>query len=250
MTEQEARLILQSYQPELDDPNDPEVANALRLAAENPQFARWWDEEQAFDQAMAAQIAALAAPFGLKTRILAKTTAPATSPIARWIVGLAGAAALLFLLTQVADIWRHASPAAGAAALPAYASEMVSFVKVPPSLEMMSGNLDAVEGWLKQKEAIPPSVPPNLAALGPVGCRLLSFREHDVTLICFKRNGGKLAHLFVVDRAALPNLKPGGTAVFQQEGDWMTATWMEKDRIYMIALQGDKAAVQSFLPSA
>ena len=133
MNEAETRLILQSYRPGLDDPNDPQFAEALRSAAADPERARWWEEEQAFDQAMAAQIAAVPAPFGLKTRILAQAPAPAAFRFTRWIVGLAGAAALLFLVAQVADVWRNRG-AESADLLPAYSNEMVSFIKVAPSL--------------------------------------------------------------------------------------------------------------------
>ena len=72
MTEQEARFILQSYRPGGEDKDDPQFAEALREAERNPELARWLAEEQAFDCAVAAQLAALPAPFGLKTRILAQ----------------------------------------------------------------------------------------------------------------------------------------------------------------------------------
>ena len=57
MTEQEARLILQSYRPGGEDKDDPQFAEALREAERNPELARWLAEEQAFDCAMAAQLA-------------------------------------------------------------------------------------------------------------------------------------------------------------------------------------------------
>ncbi|MBA3543977.1 MAG: hypothetical protein H0T83_06020 [Chthoniobacterales bacterium] len=248
MNEQEARLILRAGRPDDQDRNDPEVAAALQVAERSPELARWLAEEQAFDRAMAAHLAATPAPFGLKTRILAQATAPATSRSARWLVGLAGVAALLFLLAQVVDLWHNAAP--DAAVLPGYASEMVSFVKLPPRLEMESADLGAIKGWLAQNGTLTPEVPANLAALQPVGCRVLAYRGHKVSLVCFQRAEGKLAHLFVVDRAALPGLKPGAAPSFDQEGEWTSALWAEGDRAYMIAVQGDEAAVRSYLPSA
>ena len=89
--------------------------------------------------------------------------------------------------------------------------EMVSFIRLNPPLEMKSHDLGAIKGWLA-KAALPTEVPPGLAALEPLGCRLLSFRGHDVALICFQREGDRLAHLFVVDRAAMPKMKPGDPA--------------------------------------
>ncbi len=248
MDEQEARLILQAYSPGEANKGDPHFDEALKEAARNPALARWFAEEQAFDRALAAHLDTMPAPSGLKTRILAQATPPATAGSSRWIIGLAGVAGLLFLLVQVVSLWR--APASGAAALPDYAREMTSFVQLPPPLEMESQNLGAIKNWLAQKEAPPMDVPPHLAALQPVGCRVLSFRGHDVTLICFHRNGNQLAHLFVVDRAAFPELKSGAAPVFAREGEWTTASWMEKDRVYMIAVQGDRAAVQRYLPNA
>jgi hypothetical protein len=249
MNEQEARLILQACRPGEADRSDPQIAAALQELERNPEMARWFAEEQAFDRAMANHLAALPAPFGLKTRLLAQGAAPAASRTSRWLIGLAGVAALLFLVAQVVDFWRRPEPATSNL-LPGYSSEMVSFIKLDPPLELMNPEMSAIKDWLTQKEAPRPDVPPHLTALSPVGCRVLSFRGHKVTLICFRREGGQLAHLFVVDRSALPNLKPGDAPFFQREGEWTTASWAEKDRAYMIAVQGDNATARRYLPGA
>ena len=246
MNEQEARLILQAYRPGAG-PDDPEVAAALQEAARNPELARWFAEEQAFDRAIAAHLGNVPAPFGLKTRILAQLGSPAAPHRWSWAVKLAGVAALLFLLTQVVSLFRPAIPKAQVSN---YAREMVSFVRLGGTLDMESQDLGQIKEWLSKKEASPGFVPPRLAALQPLGCRLLSFRGQTVTLICFKRDNDRLAHLFVVDRAALPQMKSGAPPVFAGVGDWMTASWVENDRVYMIAVQGDRGAVQHYLPSA
>ncbi len=249
MNEQEARLILQACPPDAAERSDPQLVEALQMAERSPELARWLAEEQAFDRAMSAHLAALPAPFGLKTRILAQNAPPPSSRVARWIFSLAGAAALLFLLVQVVDFWRGgATPMS--AALPSYASEMVSFVRLPPPLDMESSNLGTIKDWLAQNKKLSPEVPTNLAALSPAGCRILSYREHKVTLVCFRREKGGLAHLFVVDRSALPMVKPGDAPSFVREGEWTTAIWAEGDRAYMIAVEGDEAAVRGYLPSA
>src|ERR1041385_6888235 len=72
MNEQEARLILQACRPGDLDHSDPQIAEALGEVERNPELARWFAEEQAFDRAMAAHLQAVPAPFGLKTRILAQ----------------------------------------------------------------------------------------------------------------------------------------------------------------------------------
>ena len=246
MNEQEARLILQAYRPGAG-PDDPEVAAALQEAARNPELARWFAEEQAFDRAIAAHLENVPAPFGLKTRILAQLGSPAAPHRWSWAVKLAGVVALLFLITQLVSLFRPPVPGAQVSN---YAREMVSFVRLGGTLDMESDKLGQIEEWLSKKEASPRFVPPRLAGLQPLGCRLLSFGGQTVTLICFKRDNDRLAHLFVVDRAALPQMKSGAPPVFTDVGDWMTASWVENDRVYMIAVQGDRAAVQQYLPSA
>lgn len=246
MDEQQARLILQAYRPGADR-DDPQVAEALQAAVRNPELAQWFAEEQAFDRAIAAHLEAVPAPFGLKTRILANAASPAESRQWSWAAKLAAVAALLFLLAQIISLFRASAPAS--TGIPDYAREMVSFVQLAPPLEMESHDLGAIKSWLAKKDAAPMDVPPRLAALRPVGCRVLSFRGQKVALICFQRGGDRLAHLFVVDRAAMPKMKQGEKPVFVDAGGWTTASWAENDRVYMIAVQGDRAAVQGYFPS-
>lgn len=247
MDEQKARLILQAYRPGAD-PEDPQIAEALEEVARNPELAQWFAEEQAFDRAISAHLEAVPAPFGLKTRILASAAPPTKSRQWSLAAKLAAVAALLFLLAQIISLYRASAPAS--TVIPDYAREMVSFVQLVPPLEMESHDLDAIKKWLAKKDAAPMAVPARLAALQPVGCRVLSFRGQKVALICFQRSEDRLAHLFVVDRVAMPKMKPGAKPVFVDAGGWTTASWAENDRVYMIAVQGDRAAVERFLPNA
>lgn len=248
MDKQEARLFLQAYRPGADR-DDPQMGEALREAALVPELGQWFAEEQAFDRAIAAHLEAVPPPFGLKTRILANAAPPAESRRWSWAVRLAAVAALLFLAAQIVSFFR-ASSAPATAAVPDYAREMVSFIQIAPPLEMESHDLGAIKNWLAKKEMPPMEVPPRLAGLQPVGCRVLSFRGHDVALICFRRGEDRLAHLFVVDRAAMPRMKSGEKPVYAGANGWTTASWVEKNRVYTIAVQGDAAAVQRYLPDA
>jgi hypothetical protein len=246
MNRQEAQKILAVYRPDDQDAMDPHFADAIKEAARDPELGRWFAEEREFDRAIAAHLESVAAPFGLKTRVLANAQRPAAK--LRSAAVFAVIAAVVFLLAQIVSLWRGSVPES--AALPDYEREMVSFIQLAPPLEMESSDLGAIKDWLAKKEVTHLAVPPRLGALDPVGCRILSFRGRKVTLICFRRSGQNLAHLFVVDRAALPQLKPGAAPIFAEEGEWTTASWMEKDRAYMVAAKGGPAMVRQFLPHA
>lgn len=248
MDEREARLILRSFRPGTEDEHDPHFAEALREAEGNRELAQWLEDEQAFDRVIAAKLAALPEPFGLKTRLLAQSAAPAKARTPSWSLAtaLAAVAALLFLAAQIISLFRANAPATGTVAN--YTEEMVSFIRLPPSLELETHDLGVIKGWLQPKHSLPVDVPPRLVDLQALGCRILSFRGHHVILICFAREDARLAHLFVVDRTVLPDLRAGSGPVFNRSGEWMTASWVEGDQVYMIAVQGDEATVKKFLP--
>ena len=127
----------------------------------------------------------------------------APSP-ARWIFGLSAACAILFLLALVTGFFRPA-PATNLTA--DYAREMTSFIRLSPQLDIESNDFGEIKTWLVNHNMSHLTMPDRLAALHPLGCRVLSFRGQDVTLICFESEGNRLAHLFVVDRAALPQIE-------------------------------------------
>ena len=245
MEKARAQSILAVYRPDNQDETDPFFAEAKAELARNPELARWFEEEHAFDRAISEKLADLVAPFGLKTRILASATPVATRQWS-WTARLSLAAAALILLAQIIGLWHTQSQKTRT--LAHYQQEMVSFIKLDPPLEVESHDLAKMQTWLGQENA--PSkvdLPPRLAALQPVGCRVLWFRDHKVTLLCFQRGGDNLAHLFVIDRAALPKLKPGAKPVFAGEGEWMTASWAKEDHAYMLVTRGDRDTLLRYL---
>jgi anti-sigma factor RsiW len=244
MTREEARKILAMYRPGGHDADDPFFSEAKRVAADDPELAAWFEEEQNFDRAFAARIREASAPVGLERRILAAASNP---PQRRFLLRNLGlAAAAILLLAGVFALWQ--TRAQRDAALDEYRGEMVSIVKVPPSLELEADELSQIQEWLARSGAPAKiAVPPNVAGLQPAGCRVLSFRGHKVTLICFKRDGGRMAHLLVIDRAKLPGLPDMSDAIIEPEGEWMTAAWSDGSHSYLLAAQGDRDLLKRFL---
>ncbi|MDQ3315060.1 MAG: hypothetical protein M3505_10625 [Verrucomicrobiota bacterium] len=249
MDEQEARSILSVYragEPALDDAR---VEEALRKVEADPDVAEWWDEEQELDRIIASKLATTRVPAGLKARVT--PTVEARSPIVRssWSRGVMLAAACIVALAAFFSSWR--GPFRPAASMADYRDEMVSFVKVAPTLEMESSDMGHIKQFLAKAEAPAQfTVPKKLQNYDPIGCRVLRFRGQDVSLVCFKLGDDKLAHLFVTNPKTVRTDGRASAPVFAEEDGWMTATWTEDGQAYLLAVKGDRAAAEKFLETS
>ena len=252
MTTEEAQVILAACGPGEPDPADPEVAAALAQLQRDPQLARWFEEERAFDRAVANHLAAVSAPLGLKTRILANAEPAGKRSKIGWAAVIVTGVAALFFVAQIVFLNRSAPKAT--ATLADFREEMVSFVRRGFTLELQTDKLEPIQHWLAQQTDSPAAndVPAGLARYKTVGCRILSFHGHKVSLICFWRDKAnqEVAHLFIIDRAALPEMKTEGHPRIEKVDGWMTASWIENGRVYTLALQGDKETIRKLLPRA
>ena len=244
MTKEEAKKILAAYRPGDEDRPESDFAEALNEAQRDPELARWFAEERDFDRVVAAHLKSVPVPFGLKTRILANM--PPRTARSRWVAPLAAAAALL-LLALLISISRSSGQHSGSVS--DYEQEMMSFVKLQPPLEMESLEIGPIKQWIAKRKVPLADIPPGIAAVETMGCRILSFRGHPVTLLCFC-HGQTVAHLLMVDRAALPALKPGKPPTLSSQGDWTIATWADQQYACMIAVHDKPAAVRRYLPHA
>jgi hypothetical protein len=228
---------------------DPRFVDARRRAEMNPALAQWWTSDKEVDRAIAAKLANVSVPADLKARLMSRRQVSATPPRPSWKRAALLAAACLIALAVLFGSWR--GPFQPAVSLADYRDEMVGFIKVDPTLEMKSPDLAEMKDWLQKNRA--PSelvLPKKLQGLEPIGCRTLRFRGHDVALICFKRKEGGLLHLFVVNRAALPDIAKSIGPEIAAEQNWMTAAWGEGDQVYLITAQGDRQTIEAFLSDA
>jgi hypothetical protein len=239
------RGILSVHRGNESEAIDPRFAEARGKAESNSSLTQWWAREKEVDRILGAKLARVAVPADWKARLISGKK-PAAPLRPRWTRAALLAAACLVALAVLFGSWR--GPFQPAVSLADYRDEMVGFIKVDPTLEMKSPDLAQVTDWLQKKSA--PSnlvLPKKLQGLEAIGCRTLRFRRHDVALICFKRKEGGLLHLFVVNRAALPELKKSRDPQISAEQDWMTATWREGDQVYLMTAQGDRQTIESYL---
>lgn len=244
MTKEEAKRILAAYRPGDQDRLESDFAEALLEIKRDPELAKWFAEQREFDHTVAAHLNSVPVPFGLKTRIIANM-APRIATKSRWVAAVMAAAAALFFLAQLMSVSRGSNEHSGS--LSDYEQEMMSFVKLEPPLEMQSLEIGPIKQWIAERKAPLAEIPPGIAAVETMGCRILSFRGRPVTLICFC-HGNTVAHLFMVDRGVLPALRPRTPPTLSSHGDWTVATWGDQHYAYMLAVHDKPPAAQRYLP--
>jgi len=246
MDKSEIRAILSAYRAGEPETQDPRFAQARAEAEADPELAQWWAEQQELDRVISAKLLSVEVPRELKTQLTVWEKRSVQR--SNWNRGIMLAAASIVALAVLFGSWR--GPFQPAVSLADYRDEMVSFVKLDPPLELESSQLPRLTAFLEENGA--PSglnIPQGLQQMDAAGCRKLRFRGHDVALICFKRDdNGKLVHLFVVDRKAVAKLR--GTRAdpqFAEQGEWMTATWVDGEHAYLFAAKGTRPPVEKFL---
>jgi len=246
MDKSEIRAILSAYRAGDPETQDPRFQQARAEAEADPEVAQWWTEQQELDRVISAKLLSVEVPRELKTQLTAweKRSVQRST----WNRGILLAAASIVALAVLFGSWR--GPFQPASSLAEYRDEMVSFVKLDPPLELESSQLPRLTAFLEENGA--PSglnIPQGLQQMDAAGCRKLRFRGRDVALICFKRDdNGELVHLFVVDRKAVAKLRSTkADPQFAEQGEWMTATWVDGEHAYLFAAKGTRPTVEKFL---
>ncbi|MBA2241519.1 MAG: hypothetical protein H0W04_01330 [Chthoniobacterales bacterium] len=248
MDNTEARSILSAYRADESYAGDARFEEARKLTEVEPALARWWQEEQELDRLIGLKLEGVAVPAGLRECLL-NPEPPVTVPFRpTWPRKIALLAASIVLLAVFFGSWQGLFQPA--TSLADYRDEMVSFVRLDPTLDLKASQLSRLTAFLEESGA--PSdlnIPPRLQQMDAAGCRKLRFRGRDVALICFKRDdNGELVHLFVVNRKAVAKLRATkADPHFTGQGEWMTATWVDGEHAYLFTAKGSRDTVEKFL---
>jgi hypothetical protein len=233
MNREEAQFILHAYRANGDDAHDPQFGEALALVRSDPELARWFAREQALDAAIAGRIHSVVPSPHLTTQLLLARKVIRPRPWWRkpaWI----GAAASVALLIFAASLWLLRR---------SHETDFASFrgTMIEASLDMrkhidvMGLDADELKRWLVEHRGQPGFVlPPGLADKGIMGCKVLEWHGHRVTLLCLKF-GGKHVDVFVVNESDLPGVSRSTTPHFASERGLTTATWRSAGKIYFLA---------------
>lgn len=244
MTREEARLELDATTLRPQDAS----AEARAHAGSDADLAAWVQQRTDFDEAAADAFMPDAAPAGLRETLLALENAalPARSPV-RWLRPslLSGAAAAACLLLG----WFMLDPVSGQ--MPPWQAESLRAIsQVEHGLSRLDERAPTYEEVRKLLIAsgapCPGKVLPGcLCSQATFGCKRVKVEGRAATIVCFKLDGRKEAHLIVFDDANFPEAQE--QPQFRTSQNWHLATWSDGAKTYMLATTADEAELKRLL---
>jgi hypothetical protein len=247
---EEAKHILLLYRPETADAGDPQIAEALALAKQDPELARWLDEHCARQNALRSKFRQIAAPAGLKEQIISERAAQ--EKIIFWQQNFAPAAttvmAIIIGLIILAPFWFR-SRADDTFAI--YRSRMVSTALRGYAMDLATNSPSQIHAYLAQNHAPANFVlPMALQQVAVTGCAIEHWQGAKVSMICFhtgKSSAPGDLWLFVIDRASVKNAPADASPQLSKVSQLITATWTQDGKLYLLGTEGDDQTIRRFL---
>jgi hypothetical protein len=242
--------ILEAYRPGEDLESDPEVRQALELAAKDPELSQLRQKIQAFDAAFSESLGSIEVPEGLQYQILAAAKARREPPVEtarepesifRWFypATFAAAAAIVILLALSFTFWNRPGAPGENPVLAASGIEVVDtaqklYSALSPSYRPREGN-DVLKYLASNGGSVPASLPGNIAFDESFACDVIDVDGDKVSIICFKApDNSKSMHLFTFRRSDYPDFVIPDAPMMRQDGDACCATWADEEQIHVL----------------
>jgi len=244
MTPREAKELLLLYRPGRGDEADPQVAEALELARQDPELQRWLEANSKFHDSLTKQFRSLPVPQELKADILLGpkvVRGPAhwwsrTAPIA--------AAACIALAAIIATIWVSSNRGSD---YNQFRSRIVGSVLREYRMDIVTNDMQVVRAYLSAKGAPADyQVPDGLAALPLTGAGVVPWEKQSVSMVCFDRGAGNMVFMFVSQRKTVKDPPPAPQ--FAMVKGLSTLSWTAGEKIYLVAAAADENSLRSYLP--
>jgi hypothetical protein len=231
----EAREVLLLYRPGTTETPDPQMAQALELARQDPELGRWFDQHRAFQKTMRAGFRQIEVPAHLKLSLLTQKPGQqiATTPQAWWHspAWLTAAAAVLLLLGLAGAWLKPRAPDRFAN----YQSRMVGEALRDYRMDLVTNDMQQIRQFMASRGAPADyDVTPGLEHLQLTGGGQLTWRSNPVTMVCFDRGDKQMLFLFVMKRSAVKD-PPPETPQLAMVHQMVTASWTRGDNTYVLA---------------
>jgi uncharacterized membrane protein YbaN (DUF454 family) len=241
----EAREILLLYRPGTRDAEDPQIIEAMDLARQDPELAKWFAQHQAFQLAMRAKFREIEVPAHLQANLLAGRKIVHLHLIWQRPVWLAAAAifvallglAVFWLRPSIPDRFSH------------YRESMVSAAVRMYGMDLVTNDKNQLRQFIATKGAPADyELTQGLAQLQLKGGGLLRWRGNPVSMVCFDR-GGSTLFLFVLKRSALKDPPPALSSKPQlaSVAGLTTASWTHGMDTYLLAGPNEPGFLEKYL---
>lgn len=256
MTTSEAKFILTAVRTGQADSSDPLVAEALRLAALDPELGSWFERSTSLDSVLSGKLREIAPPTHLEASILAGlkvSRKPASRrPLTYFLLAAAALVVITFVIHSVLPFSPQTSPGSPSGeTLAGFRSEMLREIAELKEIDHLSGDPQDVSAWLEEQGTTPVfDIPATAAGHALVGCKVIHWKGHRVSLICFSRPGadGPVGlHLVSIPAEAIGTLDETAGS-HHVENDWTTTAWQEGGYIHVLAVQGEQDSPPQRLP--
>ena len=243
MTRAEAQQVLLLYRSGSTESGEPQMAEALRLAQQDPELGHWFEQHCAFQRAMRAKFRQIEVPAHLKASLLVRgQLQPAVVPSERarwWRSSWLGAAAVAAVLVGVFAWWLRVGSVSGLAvdSIGNFRARMVAQVlrSYEANMTIVTNDMRLVRQDLAARGAPADYVlPRGLEHLELTGGGRLTWRRNPVAMVCFDRGDKQMLYLFVLDRSALKH-PPPGTPQLAKVSELMSASWTAGNKTYVLA---------------
>ena len=243
MTREQAQEILLLHRDtSRSNDIDAETAEALRLAASDPELSRWLEQHREFQAKVEKELITIEPPADLKSRILAgANVTPRKQTFLRrnQIWAIAAAIVVLFALS---DWWLSRNRDDRSFAN--FRSRMTEFALRSYQMDIVTNSGPAVRQFLASQGA--PSdflLTPGLEKLPVAGGGRLSWQNQPVAMMCFSLTNNQTAFMFVMDRNATAK-EPSEIEVAAGK-NLSSVAWTKNGRVYLLAAAERPEVLQS-----
>lgn len=211
-------------------PND--IAAACELLQHDPELNNWFEENCAFDKAVAEKCAQQATPADLEASILAGVRVSAAVPWWRRRAILSYAAAAAIAVFAIASWWQSNHPATTPNDHLEFRQAMISEIEGLTQFDFVSTDPHKINDWITAEGSPTPEIfdtPATIGGARVAGCKLLNWNGHRATLICFlgeNSAGDPISfHMVAIDRKALGDLpvEEAARVVGHKSSGWTSA---------------------------
>jgi hypothetical protein len=249
MNKQRISEILEAYRPGEGLEADPEVRQALELAARDPELSALRREIEQFDQVFSEKLRSVEVPDSLYTDILERARTRQAAPdksakilFANWFhpMAFAAAAAIILLLALSFTFWNPPGPPDVVRAQtagfsnPVMETAKVLYANLSPSFR--SREQGEIVNYLKTRGGtVPQSMPGGIGWDQTFACDVINVDGKTVSLVCFSKPGqSDKFHLFTFNRRDFEEIMIPSSPQITNDGKACCATWTDGELIHVL----------------